>query len=73
MADSGGLLFQVLQWAKTNGEVRAVERIRLKVLNGSIREGIVLARVSPNTTCSPEYLDLVRTAASEVVGKRCPV
>ncbi len=69
----GASLYDVLNWAKTNGEVKVVERIRLRVIGWTMREGISLANVHPDTKCSGECLDAVRRAASEVVGKPCPL
>jgi hypothetical protein len=65
-------LYSILKWAKDKGEMRAVERIRLRVLVASIEEGIALTKVGPETSCSPKYLQAVRDAASAVVGKPCP-
>jgi hypothetical protein len=65
-------LYDIIEWARKSGEVRAVERIRLKVLTASIDEGISLMRVSPETTCSSRYLEAVWQAASDVVGEPCP-
>jgi hypothetical protein len=66
-------LYQILEWAKSTGEVRAVERIRLKVLTASLDEGIALQRVGPDTPCSQAYLAKVHAAASDVVGQLCPI
>jgi hypothetical protein len=68
----GGALFQILEWARDNGELLVIERIRLKVLSASIREGIQLGKVTPRSGCSNEYLNTVRRAVEEVVGKPCP-
>ena len=65
-------LFQIVEWVKTHGEVRALDRIRLKVLSASIDEKIVLSKVGRETTCSDTYLALLRKVATEVVGRPCP-
>ncbi|MBI2569986.1 MAG: hypothetical protein HYV63_23520 [Candidatus Schekmanbacteria bacterium] len=65
-------LYEVLQWAKENGEVKAVDRIRVFVLPNALREGVILAAVNPKTACSREFLAEVRKAAEAVVGKPCP-
>jgi hypothetical protein len=65
-------LYEILQWAAANGEVNVVARIRLKILPLTVKEGIVLDRVKPETTVSPEYLQAVRDVVSQVVGRPCP-
>lgn len=67
-----GALYRVLAWAREHGEPRALERIRLKMVKLSVREGINLAEVEPDTKCSAEYLEAIRNIASEVVGAPCP-
>lgn len=67
-----GELMRVLQWTRDNGEVRAFERLRLKMLRLTVREGIRLDRVTLDTKCSPDYLREVRTVATEIVGMPCP-
>lgn len=66
-------LFDVLQWAQKQGEVKAVDRIRVMVLPVTLKEKIQLANVKPTTICSSECLAAVRQAAALVVGKPCPV
>ena len=68
-----GSLYDILNWAKTNGEVNALLRIRIMVLPLSVKEGIILDQVKPTSTCSEQYLHAVRKAAQEVVGKPCPM
>ena len=68
-----GTLFEILQWARENGDITAVDRIRIYVLPQIVTEGFVFSEVGPSTTCSPVLLDAVRSAASEVVGKPCPI
>jgi hypothetical protein len=65
-------LYDILQWATANGEVNVVARIRLKILPLTVKEGIVLDRVKPETVVSESYLKAVREVVSEVVGKPCP-
>jgi hypothetical protein len=66
-------LYQVIDWAKTNGEVKVLDRIKLKTLSKLVQERVTLDQVTPATTCSPELVAAVRAAASDVVGKPCPV
>ncbi|MBI4396341.1 MAG: hypothetical protein HY548_04540 [Elusimicrobia bacterium] len=68
-----GSLYQILNWAKENGEVECLSRIRLKLLIHSVKEKIFIDDVGPNTNCSDEYLQEVRKAVGEVVGKNCPL
>jgi len=65
-------LFDVLEWAKQNGEVKIIDRIRVQVLPVTMKEGIALNDVTKDTACSAECLDAVRKAASEIVGQPCP-
>ena len=65
-------LFIVLDWLQKEGEAQSINRLRIKILPFSIKEGIVLSRVERATACSPELLNLARKAASEIVGKPCP-
>jgi hypothetical protein len=67
-----GKLYQILEWSKEHGEVKSVDRIRVKVLTLTIKEKLYLGQVGPDTECSPELLAAIRRVASEVVGKRCP-
>ena len=65
-------IYQVVDWVRTNGDIHAISRLRLKVLATTLKEGVALGDVTPETKCSRECLDRVRQAASEVVGKPCP-
>lgn len=67
-----GSLYDIIEWAKQNGEVKVVDRIRVKVLPVTMQEKIVIAEVTPSTACSPACLDAVRQAAINIVGKPCP-
>lgn len=73
MSGESGRLFRVLEWAKENGDVSTVSRVRVMVLPLSVKERIVLDRVGPATACSHEYLDAVRRAVRNVVGRECPL
>lgn len=65
-------LYEVLEWARKEGDVRAVDRIAIKVLADAIQEGVFFKRVTPDTQCSSSLLQKVRHAASDVVGRTCP-
>lgn len=66
-------LYQILEWAKENGEVKIVDRIRIKVLPITIRENIYLNAIQPDTECSEECIEAVRDAVVAVIGKSCPI
>ena len=66
-------LWRILNWAKTEGPVKAVERISMMVLADAMKEQISLRTIDPNTSCSPRLEKAVRTAAETVVGRPCPV
>ena len=68
-----GSIYAVLEWAKQEGDVKAIDRIRVRVLPHAMKEGLVLCEVQATTTCSPELLTRFREVASKVVGKECPV
>ncbi len=65
-------LFEILEWTRENGEVRAVDRLGLKIMRIAMTEGLILAAVDKQTECSEEGLVAIRKAASSVVGKPCP-
>ncbi len=65
-------LYRIMQWATSNGEVKAVSRIRMKMLPISVKEHVNLGAVDASTQCSPEFLAAFRKTASDIVGKNCP-
>ncbi len=68
-----GSLHAVLEWAKAEGEVKALDRMRMFCLGALLADDITgLQAVTPQTACSAETLDAVRKAAERVVGKPCP-
>lgn len=67
-----GSLYETLAWARANGDVDAMQRIRLQMLPMTVRERIVLDKVTPTTVCSAEYLKALRRAVRDVVGKEAP-
>lgn len=67
-----GTLYQILEWARTSGEPKVIDRIRVYVLPVTMKEQIRITEVKPDTVCSQACLDAVRKAASSVVGKDCP-
>ncbi|MDJ0841267.1 MAG: hypothetical protein QNK37_32450 [Acidobacteriota bacterium] len=73
MVGNQGKLFKVLEWLEDEGEVKAVARLRMKILPFTVQESIVISRIDRKTTCSGALLAAARNAASEIAGKRCPV
>lgn len=67
-----GELYKVVNWVRKNGEVKALDRLRVMVLPITMEEGIRLAAVEPTTSCSTRALSAVRNAATTVVGQNCP-
>lgn len=65
-------LFQIIDWAKKNGEVKAVDRIKIRALSALMAENIQIQNITESTDCSGGCLEAIRKAASEVVGKPCP-
>lgn len=73
MGEESGRLFRVLEWARANGDVTTVSRVRVMLLPMTVKERIVLDRVGPTTSCSTQYLDAVLRAVNDVVGRECPL
>ncbi len=73
MDGEAGRLYRILEWARVNGDVSTVSRIRMMVLPLTVKERIILDRVDATTVCSRAYLDAVRVAVKTVVGKECPL
>jgi len=67
-----GELYNILRWTREHGEVRAFERLRLRLLKHTVKEGFMLDRVTNETRCSEDYLREARRAAAEIVGSECP-
>lgn len=65
-------LHKIIDWVKKNGEVKAIDRLRVMVLPFTMADGLQLAAVTPNSSCSPKTLAAVRQAAGTVVGSACP-
>ncbi len=65
-------LHEIVEWVKRDGEAHAINRLRLKVLATTIREGLALSEVTPETQCSRDCLIAVRKAAAEIVGRPAP-
>lgn len=72
MLGTNGELNSVLAWVRTNGGRTMFNRLRIKILPQTVREGVVLDEVNAETTCSEAYLEAVRKAASDLLGQPCP-
>lgn len=68
----GSPLYDIVKWTETTGEVKALDRLRVMVLPDLLAEGLMLAEIDADTSCSPELLDKFRESASKVVGEPCP-
>lgn len=65
-------LYTILRWIEENGEVKAIDRLRIALLPELILEAIQLAAVTPSTVCSPALLERVIDQAAIIVGRPCP-
>jgi hypothetical protein len=66
-----GELHKILQWVEANGEVRALSRLRIKLMPATMKEKICLDDVDVSTSVSADYLAAARAAAEQVVGTPC--
>jgi len=66
-------LYDIFEWVKKNGEVKAIDRVRFRSLSAFVAEGVVFSAVTPQTKVSDSCLQTVRQAASSVVGQPCPL
>ena len=65
-------LFDIVQWAKENGDERVLARMRVFSLPVLMKEKIHLESIESGRTCSQETLDKIREAAEKVTKKKCP-
>lgn len=68
-----GEVIKIVEWVKKNGEVKAFDRVRVMVLPQTMAEGVRLNCIDATTKCSNVLLQALRSAATTVVGKPCPV
>ncbi|TPV95975.1 MAG: hypothetical protein B7733_07205 [Myxococcales bacterium FL481] len=64
---------QIISWVRDEGNVEAVNRLRLRVIKSLVRHKTTLEQLTPRTHADPELVAELRQAASEVVNKPCPV
>ena len=68
-----GALHSIFSWVESQGEVKAVDRLKVLCLSVLMDARIFdLDEVTPETTVSDHCLTQVRDAATRVVGTRCP-
>lgn len=60
-------LYDLLKYVEEHGELKAVSRLRVRVLPHTLKEKIYLANVKPETQCSPELLRVVISEAKIVL------
>ena len=66
-------LYDVVEWVKTNGEVKAIDRLKVAILPDLLAENLLLSNVGPDQTCSGPLLQKIKDQASTIVGKPCPI
>lgn len=66
-------LYDIIQWAQANGEVKTIDRIRVSLLPDLLAEEVWLNDLTPASTCSAQLLSKIRDQASAVVGQPCPI
>lgn len=64
-------VYDVVKWVEKNGEVKAVDRLRVSMLPDLLGEGIVLGDVQPTTACSAALLKKISDRAATIVGRPC--
>jgi len=62
----------VFEWTRTEGEVKAIDRLRVMLLPDLMAEGLTISSVTPDTDCSDDLTNKARDAATTVVGSACP-
>ncbi len=65
-------MYKILLWVQHEGKVKAMSRLKIRILPDVMREGILLREVNPHTSCSDDLLVKLRREASAIVGKPCP-
>lgn len=66
-------LYDVVRWVKDNGEVKAIDRLRVVALPALLEEGLILGAIVPETPYSAELLKKLKDHAATIVGQPCPV
>jgi len=64
----------IIEWTQQEGEVRALDRLRVLVLPILLKEGVIgLASVNAETNVSDQCYQALKEAAADIVGRTCPV
>ena len=63
---------EILQWVRRNGEVMAVSRLSVRLMDAALKERVLVRGINESTLCSEEFLREMRREASIIVGKQCP-
>ncbi len=66
-------IYELILWVRTEGDVKAFDRLRLRTLGDALEEGLYWSKIGPETTCSDAFFAKVRDVATELVGKPCPL
>ncbi|WP_445193134.1 hypothetical protein ACT009_04300 [Sphingomonas sp. Tas61C01] len=64
--------FDIIQWLERNGEILALARLDVRMMDATSREKLSVRAIGRDTVCSPEYLAALRREAGVVAGKPCP-
>lgn len=65
-------IHDLISWVKAEGEVKAFERLRLRMLGPALEEGLYWSRIDPSTNVSDAFFAKAREVATEIVGKPYP-
>lgn len=65
-----GELYLLMERVKNEGEVKALSRLRVRILPHTLRERIFLSDVSKSTTCSEELLAIIKKEVEVVLGEK---
>jgi hypothetical protein len=64
--------YEIVRWLKSNGEVLALARLDVRMMEATSKEKLSVREIGPTTICSPDFIAALREEASIVVGRRCP-
>ena len=61
-------LYQLVQHVQKTGEVKALQRVSIMALADLLKEGIKLQNVTPQTDCSPQLYNKLKSVSEKFVG-----
>jgi hypothetical protein len=64
--------YEIIQWAKDQGEVKATDRIRVKVLLVGLENSVFWDDITQDTDVPAPYLNALLEAVEDVVGRPFP-